>query len=184
MFFIIIVVVVVVVIVMSNKKKKQRAIHNLKYCDNGIYVNIIVAALQEKGYTVTEPRYSVDYSIGEGQRDVFHNGKEVGTIYYDGYAYTSASNKMRVAGLHLCVTDNGKILYTGKARYYAVQFNNVNVFLRSTIPTESVPEWLKIGGSVLANELTSNGESLQYPDWFYEYTENWNAEEYVNTMFR
>jgi len=183
MWFIIIVIIVVAIVVMVKKKKKEQAIHRLIYCDNGIIVNIIVAALKEKGYTVTEPRYSLRYSVAQGEISVSRNGKTVGTIYYDGFAYTRASY-LSTIGLQVCVTDNSKVLYTGKSRYYAVQFKDVNVFLRSTIPTESVPEWLKIGGEILANEIKSSGGQLQDPDWFYEYSENWHAAEYVNTMFR
>jgi len=182
--FVVIVVIVVVVIVVVNKNKKKKAIQYLEMCDNGAIVDVIKTALEEEGYTVSEPQYSLSmHGLGEGIRFVNQDGKCIGSIYYDAHVDSSRSNTISVMAMRLCAFTNADIQYKGKARYYAVEFHDNNILLRSSIPTEGVPRWLDIAGTVLAAELIESNIPLKTPDWYTEYTDKGYDLFYVNTKF-
>ncbi|MCL2108192.1 MAG: hypothetical protein FWH20_02450 [Oscillospiraceae bacterium] len=170
--------VVVVVVCVSNARKKK-AVEILQGSIAADISKEIKAELEKKGYTVRENKPNFSMGCAYGTMIVSESGKYIGDIIYDGMASYRACLYPFLFPLW---KKNTGISHLRGEWYFGINFSERDVFLKSSVPSKTEPEWLKIAGYMLASELRSYGVALTQPAWISEmgFPE---AVEYMNTIF-
>jgi len=167
-------------------KKAIKAIETLKGTYGYAIVEDIVRELTQKGYTLAYEPY---YSMGLGARETFAIGAGTTTSAASEHGHVGYIN---VADFTNDLSIEQRLLKDANMKakeggyFYGIYFSNLGSVIRSAVESKEVPQFIEIASNVIkkaqaADMISNSGNSLVFPQWFYE---DEKAKNYLNVMFQ